>query len=61
MTFGWGSSGWGSFGWHQGPSLVARLLAMRALRAETQHGTVFLEAETEHGTFHLKAETDGHD
>ena len=49
------------FGWRRGSSLVARLRAMRALRAETQNGTVFLEAETEHGTFHLTAESDGHD
>ena len=53
--------GWGSFGWHRAPSLVGRLLAMQALRAETQNGTVFIKAETEHGTFHLKAEIDGHD
>ena len=49
------------FGWRRGSSLVARLLAMRALRAETPNGKVFLQAETEHGTFHLKAEIDGHD
>ena len=50
-----------AFGWRRGPSLVARLLAMRAMRAETQNGTIFIKAETEHGHFHLKAETDGHD
>ena len=50
-----------TLGWRRGPSLVARLLAMRALRAETQNGMVFIRAETQHGTFHLKAETDGHD
>ena len=48
-------------GLRRGSSLVGQLLALRALRAETPNGTVFLEAETEHGTVHLKAEIDGHD
>ena len=50
-----------AFGWRRGPSLVARLLALRALRAETPGGSPFLKAETAAGGFFLKAETDGHD
>lgn len=50
-----------TFGWQRGSSLVARLLAARALRAETQNGTVFIKAESQNGAFHLKSEIDGHD
>jgi hypothetical protein len=58
MNFGQLGSG---FGWQQGPSLVARLIAMRALRAETANGSPFVKAETAAGALFLRAETDGHD
>ena len=58
MIFGQFGSG---FGWQQQSTLLARLLAMRALRAETTNGSPFLKAETAAGRVFLKAETDGHD
>jgi hypothetical protein len=50
-----------TLGWQRGSSLVARLLAMRLLRAETTDASPFLKAETAAGGFFLRAETDGHD
>ena len=56
---GLGFPGFFSFGRRGG--LWQRLLALRALRAETTDGSPFLKAETAAGGCFLKAETDGHD
>ena len=56
---GLGFPGFFRFGRQGG--LWQRLLALRALRAETTDGSSFLKAETAEGGFFLKAETDGHD